>query len=135
MDITLTTLITFLVGAFVYWRHKKNEEKILKAKETIKRDTILYNNIKKGLREYKWFVKDDFTKWMDYKDKDIILENAHIIVYRLDHFAEFRLGFYIKEIDEYGIYGSFDGFEEYYRSDNSFTKEESLMYDDDEYDN
>lgn len=135
MDITLTSLITLFIGIFVYWRHKKVEELAIKAKERMKKDTILYNYIRKGIREYEWFVRDDFTKWLDYKDKEIILENAHFIVYKLDHFAEFRLGFYIKEINDYGIYGSFDEFKKYYRTDSSFTNEESLIYDDEEYGN
>jgi hypothetical protein len=46
------------------------------------------------------------------------------------------VGFYFKDLDEYGLYGFFAGegeefFESYYRSDSTFQQEGQLLHDDD----
>lgn len=46
------------------------------------------------------------------------------------------MGFYFKDLDEYGLYGFFAGndddvYHSYYRTDRSFQKEEMLLHDED----
>jgi hypothetical protein len=58
-----------------------------------------------------------------------------MIAYNVDHFAETRVGFYFKDLNEYRMYGFFAGngdetFESYYRTDSTFKKEETLLHDD-----
>lgn len=115
------------------WKKNKQEEVAEKAKRIFKRDKKLYNYMKQGLKEYNWDNKNDrFSKWIDAKDKDVLFENIDVVVYKVKHFVEYRLGFYIKDTEEYGLYSSWEDFENFYRSDSTFTKEEHLMYDDDD---
>ncbi len=56
--------------------------------------------------------------------------------YHVNHFAESRVGFYFKDLNEYGLYGFFAGndddyIESYYRSDETFKLEGRLLHDDD----
>jgi hypothetical protein len=56
--------------------------------------------------------------------------------FRVNHFAESRVGFYFKDLDEYGLYCFFDGdgseIESYYRTDRTFQKEEMLLTNDED---
>ncbi len=77
-----------------------------------------------------------YTKYERHRDGELLFENAHLQVYNVEHFAESRLGFYFKDLNEYGLYGLFVGndadiYESYYRTDSTFKKEGRLLYDDD----
>jgi hypothetical protein len=102
--------------------------------EVLTKDNGLYQHIKAGMREYDWQNRDQ--KFRTYKDGEVIFENAHLKIYHVDHFAETRVGFYFKDLNECGLYGFFAGdgdetFESYYRTDSTFKKEGRLLYDDD----
>ena len=134
MDITITSLLAICLGGFYFWKNKRDVKRAEISREQLRHDTILYQHIRGGLREYEWKKSTEegfFSKVFDSNDKDILLENAHLIVYRVRHFSEFRLGFFFKDIKQYGLYGNFEGWERYYRTDESFNKEEILCYDDD----
>lgn len=127
----LGTLLLLYYG----WKRDKDEERAEKANRIIKRDKKLYDYMKKGLKEYQWIKKDIYFEEVYYpgaKDKELIFENIDVKIYKVKHFAETRLGFFIKDTQEYGLYASFEGYPRYYRSDESFTKEEYLMYDEDD---
>lgn len=130
MDFTFTSIIGFSLAAFYLWRDKKKEEKAVIAIEQIRRDNILYRHIRSGVRECEWKIGNDIDIYYDMHDKEVILENAHLVIYYLEHFAEFRLGFYFKDIKEYGLYCDYNDYKRYYRTDSSFEKEEFLVYDD-----
>ncbi len=63
------------------------------------------------------------------------LENAHLQIYNVEHFAKSRLGFYFKDLNEYGLYSFFagndDDYIESFRTDSTFKSEGQLLYDDD----
>jgi hypothetical protein len=70
------------------------------------------------------------------KDGELIFEDTHMRAYHVDHFAESRVGFYFKDLNEFGLYGFFAGndddyFHSYYRSDQTFKLEGRLLHDDD----
>lgn len=134
MDITFTSIVGLSLAAFYLWKNKRDEKRADKIREKIRIDNVLYRNIRIGKREYDWEVREDKFQYVDMYDKQIILENAHMIIYKVKHFADFRLGFYFKDIKEYGLYCNFDGYEMYYRTDSSFEKEDRLLYDEDESD-
>ena len=132
-----TILIIALFGGYILWRYKKDKERAKFSADRILRDTKLYENIKKGMREYRWRMKetDQFKNFINAKDKEILFETADMTAYNLDHFIEDRVGFYFKDINEYGFYSMFIGndpeadvFENYYRTDPEFEKEERLLY-------
>jgi len=134
MDITLSSVFALCLGGLYFWKNRRDEKRAIAARKQIKNDNILYQHIKTGLREYNWKEdneEDFFDKVWDAKDKDVLLENAHMIVHKVEHIAEFRLGFFFKDIKQYGLYGNFEGWERYYRTDASFNKEEALYYDSD----
>lgn len=133
MDITLGTFFALCLGAFYLWQNKRNEERAVVARERIKNDTILYKNIRTALREYNWKCDNDsdfFIRFFtDAKDRELLLDTAHFSIYKVDHTPEFRLGFYFKDINQYGLYGQFEEFESYYRTDKTFQEEGRLVYD------
>lgn len=123
-------LVLVLVGGFFLWRQSKNEETATVASDRLKRDTRLYQNIKTGMREYNWRERNqDF--W-NAKNGELLFETAHLSAFHVDHFAESRVGFYFKDLDEYGLYGFFAGngdefFESYYRTDRTFQEQQRLL--------
>lgn len=128
-------LIVIVVGAawFVWWSSRK-EEIATAAAEQLEKDKLLYQHIKAGMREYHWREKQDLKSVLHKKDGDVIFETAHMVAYHVDHFAETRVGFHFKDLEEFGLYGGFAGndddfFESYYRSDSTFQKEDRLVYD------
>jgi hypothetical protein len=130
-----TLLMCVVVGAFILWRHAKSTEASRVASERLEKDTALYRHIKTGMREYNWRERDQ--NFWDVKDGGLLFETAHLSAFKVDHFAEFRVGFYFKDIGEFGLYGHFAGnaddhYESYYRSDQSFKKEERLAHLDDD---
>lgn len=136
MDWTTITLLV-VVGGFMLWRgiaDAKNDEKLETAKAKLKRDNQLYQSIKAGMREVNWQERDH--RFRHRRDGELIFENAHMAAYHVEHFAESRVGFYFKDLDEYGLHGFFAGngddyFESYYRTDNTFQEEGRLLYDQD----
>ncbi|RQH12459.1 hypothetical protein [Bradyrhizobium sp. RP6] len=132
MDWSLILLIA-LVGGFFLWRQSKNTEKAEAARDRLKRDDRLYQAIKAGMREYRWKERDhDF--W-DAKHGQRLFETAHLIAFHVDHFAESRVGFFFKDLNEYGMYGAFAGngdefIESYYRTDSTLKEEGMLLHDD-----
>lgn len=130
-----------LAGAYMLWLNKSNqkkEEAAIIAKDTLRRENKLYENIKKGVREHDWRMneKDYFEKFLHAKHGDYLFETADLKAVKLDNVSDLRIGFYIKESNEYGIYSHFSGnddytHEGYYRTDSLFQKEELLAHDDD----
>jgi hypothetical protein len=122
-----------LVGAFFLWRQSKNAEGAKVASDRLEKDTRLYQQIKTGMREYDWRGREE--KFFGLKHGEVIFETAHLIAYNVTHFAEARVGFYFKDVDEYGLYGFFAGnkdefFESYYRTDSTFQREGRLLHND-----
>lgn len=129
MDWSLLILLA-LVGAFFLWRQSKGVEAAKVASAQLERDTRLYQHIKAGMREYHWREREQHF-WRT-KDGELLFETAHLSAFKVSHFAESRVGFYFKGLDEYGLYGFFAGngdefFESYYRTDRTFQKEEMLV--------
>jgi hypothetical protein len=125
-------LLLIAVGIFFLIRNKKNEERAVEARATLKRDNALYQNIKAGIREYNFREREQ--RFWEAQDGQMLFETAHMIAYKVDHFAESRVGFYFKDLNEYGLYGFFAGngdefHESYYRSDKTFKVEGPLYYD------
>jgi hypothetical protein len=123
-----------IAGGFSLWRHSKNTEVAKVASERLERDTRLYQHIKTGMREYHWRECDQ-PLWKA-KNGEKLFETAHLSAFHVDHFAESRVGFYFKDLDEYGLFGFFAGngdefFESYYRTDRTFQKEEMLITNED----
>ena len=87
------------------------------------------------MREYNWRApENDF--WRS-EDGELLFETAHLSARRVSHFAESRVGFYFKDIEEFGLYGFFAGndddvFHSYYRTDRTFQKEEMLLTNDED---
>ena len=126
-------LIAIAIGFFL-WRQSKDKEKAEAATKTINQDTRLYQAIKAAKREYDWYMKDRKHEW--HREGELLFENAHACVYHVEHFAEYRLGFYFKDLNEFGLYGIFVGnesdiYENYYRTDSTFKKEGFLYHEDD----
>ena len=126
--------LVLLVAAFFLWRWSKTKERAAAATERLTKDNRLYQHIKSGMREYEWHKRDQKIKLPE--DGELLFENAHLKAYAVSHFAETRVGFYFKDLDEYGLYGFFVGngdehYESYYRTDSTFQKEEMLLHDDD----
>jgi hypothetical protein len=134
MDWSLVVVLT-LVGAFFLWRHSKNTEAAKVANERLERDTRLYQRIKEGMREYHFREREkDFWR---AKDGELLFETAHPSAYHVSHFAETRVGFYFKDLEEFGLYGFFAGndddvYHSYYRTDRTFQKEEMLLTNDED---
>lgn len=130
-----------IAGGYLFWLNRSNQKKeeiAIVAKEALRRENKLYDNIKKGVREHDWRMneKEYFRKFLDAKHGDVLFENAEFKAIKLDHISDLRIGFFIKETNEYGIYSHFSGnddytHEGYYRTDSSFQKEELLAHDDD----
>jgi hypothetical protein len=104
------------------------------ANERLERDTRLHQHIKTGMREYHWREREQ-PLWKA-KHGERVFETAHLSAFHVNHFAESRVGFYFKDLDEYGLYGFFAGngdefFESYYRTDRTFQKEEMLITNED----
>lgn len=123
-----------LVAGFFLWRHSKGKEKAIEATQLLTNDNRLYQHIKAGMREVDWQNRAQPMK--HHSDGEMIFENAHMKAFHVEHFAETRVGFYFKDLNEYGLYGFFAGkgdetFESYYRTDSTFKKEGRLLLDDD----
>jgi hypothetical protein len=129
MDWSVIILLA-LVGVFFLWRSSKNEEKAKVVSARLEGDTKLYQHIKTGMREYN-FRKHEEQFWKA-RDGELLFDTAHMSAFHVDHFAETRVGFYFKDLQEYGLYGGFAGngdefHDSYYRTDRTFRKEEVLV--------
>jgi hypothetical protein len=134
MDWSLLVVLA-LVGVFFLWRRSKNAERARVATARLESDTRLYRHIKAGMREYDFRRRDE--KFDLRKDGEVPFETAHLSAFNVSHFAESRVGFYFKDIDEYGLYGFFAGndddvYHSYYRSDRTFKKEDTLLTNDED---
>ena len=115
-------------------RFTHTPEKAEAAGAILNKDNRLYQHMKVGMREVNWRQQNE--GYRRRRDGELIFEDAHMRAYRVDHFAESRVGFYFKDLDEYGLYGFFAGndddyFHSYYRSDERFKLEGKLLHDDD----
>lgn len=54
------------------------------------------------MREYNWRQREE--NFWDVKDRGLLFETAHLSAFKVDQFAEFRVGFYFKDIREFGLY-------------------------------
>lgn len=76
----------------------------------------------------------DYYVWCADSDRDgDVFEYGHVVVQPVSHFAETRYGIYLKDTNEFGLYGLFHAnderiFHSFYRSDNSFREEKRLDY-------
>ena len=132
-----TLAVVAVVGGFLLWRFgkakQKTEQRAEAATQRLTRDNRLYQHIKSGMREYDWRRQDE--AFQIRKHGELIFETAHMAAYKVVHFAEARVGFYFKDLNEYGLYGFFAGngddyFESYYRTDKTFQEEGRLLHDD-----
>ena len=124
-------LLIVVIGAYFLWQHRKRTEVTQKAKARLEKDTRLLRHIKSAKREYDFQKRDQPIQFP--KDGELVFETAHYSIYYVSHFAEARLGFHFKEIEEYGLYGFFAGetgeyYDSYYRSDRSFKTEGRLAF-------
>jgi hypothetical protein len=129
MDWSVIILLA-LVGVFFLWRSSKNEEKAKVASARLEGDTKLYQHIKTGMREYNF--REHEEQFWKARDGELLFDTAHMSAFHVDHFAETRVGFYFKDLQEYGLYGGFAGngdefHDSYYRTDRTFRKEEVLV--------
>lgn len=129
MDWSLWLLMALVAGFFL-WRKSKNDETAKAANVRLDKDARLYEHIKTGMREYNWREREQ--EFWNAKDGELLFETAHLRAFHVDHFAESRVGFYFKDIDEYGMWSFFAGnddevFETYYRSDPTFQTEQILL--------
>jgi hypothetical protein len=118
-------IVLAVAGGFFLWRRERDTAQA--ANERLARDTRLYQHIKTGMREYHW--RNNEQPFWKENHGEKLFETAHLSAFHVDHAAERRVGFYFKDLDEYGLYGIFsdDGvFESYYRTDLTFRKEEVL---------
>jgi hypothetical protein len=134
MDSSLLILLV-VVARFFLWRQSKNKEKAQAANERLERDTRMYRSIKAGMWEYHFRERDN--NFWKAKDGELLFATAHLSAYRVSHLAESRVGFYFKDLEEYGLYGFFAGndddvFHSYYRTDRTFQKEEMLLTNDED---
>jgi hypothetical protein len=134
MDSSLLILLVVVAGFFL-WRQSKNKEKAQAANERLERDTRMYRNIKAGMREYHFRERDN--NFWKAKDGELLFETAHLSAFHVSHPAESRVGFYFKDLEEFGLYGFFAGndddvFHSYYRTDRTFQKEEMLLTNDED---
>lgn len=133
MDWSLWALL-MVGGGFLLWRQSKNTKAAEVANERLQKDNRLYQRIKEGMREYHWRDRDN--KFWKAKDGELLFETAHMSAFRVSHFAESRVGFYFKDLNEFGLYSFFAGndddvFHTYYRSDRTFQEEGQLLQPDD----
>jgi hypothetical protein len=127
-------IVLAIAGGFFLWQRSKNAETAKVANERLEKDNRLYQHIKAGMREYHWRERDQPLWRATHGEK--VFETAHLQAFHVSHFAESRVGFYFKDLDEYGLYGFFAGngddfIESYYRTDLTFQKEEMLLAGDD----
>lgn len=139
MDWTTTALLVVGGGLLLWWngrRTEKNEERAAVASSRLAKDQKLYDHIKAGMLEYEWRNREN--KFWKAADGQLLFETAQMCAYHVDHFAESRVGFYFKGLEEFGLYGFFVGNDpdvdihhSYYRSDRTFQEEGRLLYDED----
>jgi hypothetical protein len=127
-------LVLVLIGAFILWRQSKTAEGAKVASARLESDTRLYQHIKSGMREYDFRRRGE--EFRITKDGELLFETPHLSAFSVSHFAESRVGFYFKDIDEYGLYSFFAGngdetYESYYRTDRTFQKEGRLVHKED----
>jgi hypothetical protein len=132
MDWSLLAVL-LVGGAFFLWRQSKNAERAKVANDRLEKDNRLYQHIKAGMREYDWHRRDQDFRIA--RDGELLFETAHMSAFHVSHFVESRVGFYFKDLNEYGLYGFFAGdgdeyHESYYRTDSTFKKEGQLLHDD-----
>lgn len=133
MDWSLLLLLA-IGGVLLLWRQSKNTEAAKVANERLVKDNRLYQNIKAGMREYHWREREQ--SFWKAKHGEKLFETAHLTAFGVKHFVESRVGFYFKDLDEYGLYSFFAGngedfIETYYRTDSTFQEEGQLLHDDD----
>jgi hypothetical protein len=129
----LIILLVLSVGGFFLWLTTKKTGRAKVASDRLQRDIRLYEHIQTGMREYD--LRDQKERFGEAKNGQLLFETAHMSASHVDHPIQSRVGFYFKDINEFGLYGFFAGegdeFQEsYYRSDRTFQQEELLLYDD-----
>jgi hypothetical protein len=127
-------IVLVIAGGWYLRQRSKNAERAKVANERLEKDNRLYQHIKGGMREYHWRERDQ-PLWKA-KHGEKVFETAHLQAFHLDHFIESRVGFFFKDLDEYGMYSFFAGngedfIESYYRTDHTFQKEGMLLHDED----
>jgi hypothetical protein len=134
MDWSLLLLLA-IGGGFLLWRQSKNTEAAKVANDRLAKDNRLYQHIKAGMREYHFRDREQ-EFWRVRENGKLLFETAHLTAFHVTHFVESRVGFYFKDIGEFGLYSSFAGngdefFESYYRTDKTFQEEGRLLHDED----
>jgi len=139
MEWSTIILVAVVVGFFL-WRHErarvKGEERAVVATARLAKDQKLYDHIKAGMLEYEF--RNRGNEFWKAKGRQLLFETAQFSCFHVDHFAESRVGFYFKDLKEFGLYGFFVGndpevdvFHSYYRTDETFQDEGQLLYEDD----
>jgi len=132
-DPTFLFFLLALGSALFVWHYFANAKKAKAASEQMEKDSRLYQHINAGLREYESRAREKDNFW-EAKNRELLFETADLSAFYVDHHAESRVGFYFKDLDEYGLYcvssGIGDEFiDTYYRTDSTFQKQERLLYD------
>ncbi|MET4294912.1 hypothetical protein ABIB06_001865 [Bradyrhizobium sp. LB8.2] len=128
-------LVLAISGGIFLWQRSKNVETAKIANQRLKQDGRLYEHIKAGMREYH-FRDGEQQFWRVNENRQRLFETADLIAFHVTHVIESRVGFYFKDLGEYGLYSAFAGngdefIESYYRTDAAFQKEGMLIPPDD----
>src|SRR4051812_5730256 len=112
-------IVLVIAGGGDLWERSRDMGKGKTANGRVERDTRTYRNIKAGMREYHFRDRDN--KFWEAKDGELLFETAHMSAFHVNHPAESRVGFYFKDLEEFGLYGFFAGndddvFHSYYRT-------------------
>jgi hypothetical protein len=126
-------LLALFVCGFLLWLYSQNADQAKDVSNRLQRNVRLYERIQAGMREYD--LRYPKARFPEAEDVQLILEDARMSVFQVNHLIQTRVGFHFKDINEYGLYGFIaaddDEFQEsYYRSDRAFQQEELLLYDD-----
>src|SRR5689334_11714247 len=98
--IILTVLV---IGAFVIWRLSKATDQRSVASNKLQDDVRLYERIQSGMQEYdSRTLKEGFR---GAKNGQLLFETANMSAFHVEHEIQNRVGFYFKDINEYGLYG------------------------------
>ena len=125
-------LLVLAIGGFTIWRLSKATDQRTFASDKLQNDVRLYERIQSGMQDYD--ARTQKEGFRDAKNGQLLFETAKMAVFHVDHPVQNRVGFYFKDMNEYGLYGFVagegDDFQEsYYRSDSAFIKEELLLFD------
>src|SRR4051812_44993806 len=96
-------LVVLLAGGFLLWLLSRNADEAKEVSGRLQRDIRLYEHIQTGMREYD--LRYPKGRPPEMQNVQMIFETNRMSVFQVDHQIQTRVGFYFKDIDEYGLYG------------------------------